>query len=588
MRRETGLCRAFLLAAVLLLVTASAQAADEPVEAPPGRVEITGVEDPVRDAIAPLMALYRERERAALSPARRALLHARAPAELARALQAFGYYRTRVESSLEEAAGGWTARYVIEPGPPLPVDRLELALRGPGAEDPALTAAVAAFTPARGQALVHERYETGKRALLRAATDNGYFDAEFTEQRVEVDLERYGATVRLVLETGERLNFGTVRMASTVVDGALLLRYVPFERGEAYSEAGMLALARALTDSGLFNDVRVAPKREGAVPGEVDVDVQLTPRPRNRYSVGAGFGTDTGPRGRLGWESRYVNSRGHRASVDLTASTVFRSLSGRYSFPGERPVTENWALTLSAVDEQTDTVDSQRVRLGAERSAERWGWSETLGLGYQVETSDVGQGSNTAGLLVPLGRWSRIWADDPLFTRRGLRLGLSLQGASEALLSDVTFLQARFETKAVHPVFTGGRLLVRGDFATSVVSEFSTLPASFRYYAGGDSSIRGFDFQSLGPRDARGKVIGGLHLAVASVEYEHPVSEKWRIAAFADAGNAFDEELTDIALGTGLGLRWVSPVGMVRVDVAAGVSEADTPVRLHVVLGPDL
>lgn len=596
--RRTTLPWVVTLIVLMFGSPAAAQAEDAGSEAPAaekadaeqGRVEIEGLTDALREAVRPALDIVRERDHPSLSPARLELLHRRAPGQITKALEAFGYYQARVEARLDEKDGShWTAHYTVDTGPRVLMGKVDVQLLGPGADDPVLQAAVAAFPLKTGQPLVHSVYEQGKAALLRTAADYGYFDARLTESRVEVDLERERADLDVRLQTGPRLRFGQVHIGETVVDGAFLRRYLPFQPGEPFEEKKLLQFSRALTDSGIFSDVRVTPRREPADADEVQVDVALKARPRNSYSAGLGYGTDTGPRLRLGWESRYMTRSGHRANVGLSASTIKRTLTGRYLIPGQDPLTENWSLRATLEDETTDTLDSRRARLDGEHTGLRWGWQETLGVALQVERSDIGDtGSNTAKLLLPHASWRRIWSDGSLVPERGLRVGMNVQGASRVLASDVTFLQARLDAKAVHSVPLGGRVLARVDAGTSVVSDFTELPASFRFFAGGDASLRGFDYQSLGPRDSAGRVIGGLHLLVGSLEYEHPVTESWRVAAFVDAGNAFDDRLTDIACGTGVGVRWVSPIGMVRVDLAAAISEADTPLRLHLVIGPDL
>ncbi|MFP5506345.1 MAG: autotransporter assembly complex protein TamA, partial [Gammaproteobacteria bacterium] len=123
--------------------------------------------------------------------------------------------------------------------------------------------------------------------------------------------------------------------------------------------------------------------------------------------------------------------------------------------------------------------------------------------------------------------------------------------------------------------------------ATTWIDGFRELPASLRFFAGGDQSVRGYDFQELGPRDASGQVIGGKHLVFGSLEYEHRVHGNWGVAAFVDTGNAFNSTHEGLETGAGIGLRWRSPIGMVRLDLAAAVSQ-DNALRLHFTLGPDL
>ncbi len=114
------------------------------------------------------------------------------------------------------------------------------------------------------------------------------------------------------------------------------------------------------------------------------------------------------------------------------------------------------------------------------------------------------------------------------------------------------------------------------------------MPLSNRFVAGGDQSIRGFDYQTIGPKDSAGNAIGGRYIAVGSAEVVFGINDRWGWALFSDAGKAFNNSGEKNSIGMGAGLRWQSPVGPLRIDVAVGVSEDDNPIRLHLAFGPEL
>jgi translocation and assembly module TamA len=118
--------------------------------------------------------------------------------------------------------------------------------------------------------------------------------------------------------------------------------------------------------------------------------------------------------------------------------------------------------------------------------------------------------------------------------------------------------------------------------------DFDSMPPNLRFFAGGDRSLRGFGFQELGPLNSIGEVNGGRYLAVGSLEYERHLFGDFGLAGFVDAGNAFDAGDFEVAAGVGLGLRWRSPVGLVRVDLAAPVAGDGDGLRLHLVIGPEI
>jgi translocation and assembly module TamA len=203
------------------------------------------------------------------------------------------------------------------------------------------------------------------------------------------------------------------------------------------------------------------------------------------------------------------------------------------------------------------------------------------------------QKGNTT-LLYPEISFSKKHADDFNFPRKGWSLTLVGRAAQEGVLADTSFAQLGADAKWIHGLGEHGRFIARGSAGITQVGGFDKLPPELRFFAGGDRSIRGYSFQSVGPRiavegEATPQVIGGERLLVGSAEYEHYFSPKWGAAAFVDAGDAFSGKDFDLKIGAGLGLRWRSPVGMVRVDLGTPISDTfASGVELHIIIGPDL
>ena len=129
---------------------------------------------------------------------------------------------------------------------------------------------------------------------------------------------------------------------------------------------------------------------------------------------------------------------------------------------------------------------------------------------------------------------------------------------------------------------------MKGELGSSLVNQLGDLPVSIRYFGGGDQSVRGYEYQSLGPLNELGEVIGGKHLLSGGVEFDFPIRANWKMAVFMDAGNAFDS-FSDYQLkkAAGIGLRWLSPVGPIRLDFASALDD-DNKFRIHITMGPDL
>jgi translocation and assembly module TamA len=184
--------------------------------------------------------------------------------------------------------------------------------------------------------------------------------------------------------------------------------------------------------------------------------------------------------------------------------------------------------------------------------------------------------------------WTRIRADNAIRPSAGSRLSLEVRGATDSVFSDTSFVQAIARGRWIRSLGNGSRFLLRAEIGVTAKSEFDELPASVRFFAGGDNSVRGYDFDALGPVDENGQVVGGSSLATGSIEFEQPLRDRWSLAFFVDAGNAFEGSDLDAKTGAGLGGRWQSPLGPIRIDLAHPFDDDTTSWRLHISLGPDL
>ncbi|OQW91434.1 MAG: hypothetical protein BWK79_16895, partial [Beggiatoa sp. IS2] len=363
------------------------------------------------------------------------------------------------------------------------------------------------------------------------------------------------------------------------------------------SGSALLAFKNALTNSDYFDTVEVNQQRPNDTNEKViPIEVNLVFRKKNKYSFAIGYGTDTGPRGGIGWERRRINRYGHRFALNAQLSQLRSVASARYYIPVGQSPNDYVALTASYKDESTKTSDSTVLSIGINKNHIRTLFNrnlqEILGLEYRDEQYTIGNYAGHAKLLMPSINWSYVKADDLLYTLHGHKIQLEVRGALESLGSNTSFLQTRLQAIFIRKLHDNGRFITRGEVGYTLTStllsgEFNDLPPSIRFFAGGDRSVRGYDYNTLGTTNDQGYVIGGKQLLVGSVEYEHRILEKWSVAAFYDVGNAFNNFSDPIKHATGVGVRWQSPVGLLRVDVATALSEDGHSLRLHVTVGPD-
>ena len=536
------------------------------------------------------LSLWRDRKRDKLDARRIRILHSKAAEQLKASLEAYGYFRADVVATLTQDGDHWRAFYSVKPGDPVTIRNAKIALVGEGQVDPVLLPLVTGHEFAVGVPLDQVAYEAYKNTLLSKAHNLGYLDAGFTAHRVDISRDPYYADIDLVLDTGSRYFFGEVifnQQGLHRYDQALLSRFVTIKAGQPYQPSRLIALQSTLLDSLYFSSVEVEKKDPAGTETSLPIEVRSEADRTYKYRFGGGFGTDTGPRVSARHE-RVVNPAGHKFSAELQVSPKSPSGNLDYSIPLADPTSEKLSFIVNVVQKDTDSRESRIFTTGVFRIKIRDKWTETLGIKAEVEDYDIGDETGNSVLVMPHASWTRVVANDPLYPSRGWRMGLELLAASEVLGSDVDFLRANWSGKYVRDLSRRSRILLRGNSGATWTQDFNALPASKRFFAGGDQSVRGYDFEELGATNSEGDVRGGRYLLVGSAEYERRFNEKWSGAAFFDVGNAFNGFGDPLKKAVGIGLRMRTPIGPVRLDLAHGFDDPDAALRIHVVLGPDL
>ncbi len=557
-------------------------------------VRVRGLSASQADNVRAQVGLFQldEADREDVGRGRMALLLRRAPAEVRRALEPFGYYAVDVDVQVDESSAGLAVSLNVQRGPPVRVRALEVQVEGEAGTDPRVVAAIEGFRPRLGDLLNHGRYEGGKAAIARELAARGYFDARLAENRVEVTRADSRAEIRLRWESGARYRFGALAIDGSHLDPGLVERWVDVEPGQPFDQDALLKLHQRLGDLDYFGFIDIRPEPE---PDTLDVPVQveLAPAKRNIYTAGVSFGTDSGAGLKLGLDRRWVNTRGHKFSSSLDLAQRRNALNSLYRIPAFAPIQGWYQLGASYREDESELVDSEIAELSASRIGRIGDWSLALGLHALRERYAIGVERNqeTSGistLVYPAlrARWQRY--NDPNYSTRGFSFTGELKQGLSALGSDADFTQLLLETRYIRGFGERNRVLLRGQLGRTFSSDFLRLPSSLRFFAGGDRSVRGYGYQEISPLGASGNPIGGRNLAVVNVEYERMFTDTWGAAVFMDAGSAFNDGSVDARRGAGLGLRWRSPVGQVALDLARGLDDPRESLQIHLSLGPEL
>ncbi len=553
-------------------------------------VDIEGIKGPLLRNVKSGLSMVALEGRKDLQAAAVRRAQANATEEIQLALQPCGYYSPEIQSRLHHEGNRWRAEYHVDPGPPTLLTKVQLALTGAGRADSAFAPVLKQFPLRPGERLEHAAYREGKRALELVAAERGYLDAEFAVHRVEVDPEHNRASIELLYDTGPQFVYGPVRFEECGLSPEFLRGHVPFSAGEPVRYSQLLQLQKNLGRLSYFSRVEVRALREQAESDRVPIEVGLTLAPARRYTLRGGYGTDTGPRSALGIEFRRLGSRAHRAEMEVQASRYESHAEAQYVIPWAYPRTEVVTFTLGYSALYEEYGRAQAMRAGADVERSRGRLREDYSLTFEREDFRIGVDGGVSILLLPGARWARVWADDRLDPRHGARLRLGVRAAREGVVATTSLAQLDTECKLIRMVGPRLRAIGRARAATTRVSDFHRLPPSLRYFAGGTDTVRGYGHNSLGPRDRNGDPVGAPHLLTFGLELELLLTEHWGWATFWDGGDAIDTWATGLAglhFGAGSGLRWRSPIGLIRADLGWPLGVAGGP-EFHLALGPEL
>ena len=551
-------------------------------------VEVTGVDDALKNEILDSLVITRQIEDESITDARVRALYRRSVTEVNDTLKSKGYYDPKVTNSLEKVDNNWLATFAIELGDPINISSLDIEIEGEAISDSSFTILIERFPLKTGDTLDQGLYESGKRSLQNLARERGYFDATFVTGTINIRESVKTADISLAFNSGVRYHFGEILINETVVGRERLDRMIPFKAGDPYDANLLITLNNNLRNSNYFNEVVVRPEIDNLDDNTVPISVLLSPVPKNNFKVGVGYGTDSGPRLVAGWDIRYLNRRGQKLETSFKASPTLSVLTAKHITPDFRRSGTGLNLSSSLSRENTDTHISNIFIFGAQQVQTRWNSNETLSLSYQLENFDVAGVSTNSKLLIPAVSYWKTVSESPIYTSKGYRVNLNLRGSMGGAISDLSFFQSTLSGKYILPAADAGRLIARAELGATYVENFDELPASIRYFAGGHNSIRGFNIQSLGPVNSDGEIIGGKYLAIGSLEYEHRIYNKVSAAVFTDFGNAFNSFSDHFVYSVGAGLRLLTPVGLIRMDFAFGISEDPETFRFHFNIGPDL
>jgi len=509
------------------------------------------------------------------------------------ALEPFGYYNARVDLRLDtEMPDEYRLQIIVTPGEPTRVVESKVSLYGPGAAEESMQTLVAAFPLKRGDVLLHQQYEQSKENLLAEARNLGYLDASFSRHEIRVEKEATQARIQLTLETGEQYFFHQVAMeGATDYPDAFLRRYLAFRPGDVFSYSKLAESQLLFNNSERFREVMVQGEKKEAQDFKIPVRIRLTPVPRRSLRPGIGYGTDTGARFSLRYRDLNMLHEGHELNSNLFIAEHLQGVATSYIIPGSEDIRNFTSAQVNAQWEDISTYRSQLVFLELAHSKnlgqQRQG---TAYLRLQHESFTIADQDTDSRYILPGFKFTDNHYDNMIRPHHGFRYAFDLRGTHRCLGSSTELLQLLTEASHIMPLPWRFSLQTKARANITIFSDpLMDLPPSLRFFAGGDQSVRGYAYQSLGPHDAQGRVIGGKHLLVGAIELQRSFFADWAVSTFYNAGNAFDS-FADLTLyqAAGIGLHYYTPVGALNLSVARQIRVENPGYRIHFTVGFEL
>lgn len=508
------------------------------------------------------------------------------------AVTALGYYQMKLDINVTGDTEKQTVTLQVNLGKPTRITELNLKLMGEGNSDLDFLKIVKNFPLQKNDILHHGQYEQGKSLLKNLAQQHGYFDAKFLKTSVDVISQKNSATVNILFDTGVRYQFGELIFASEDLPAKKFVYALQnFKAGDPYDSQALIKFNMETNRTGYFKNISISPEIKKKRGRQIPLLVIANMRPKDSFNAGIGVSTDEGIRGKFRWNRPWVNQYGHSVIGNVVASVPQQEASLAYNIPIDDPLYHFYSIkTGYKFVDLNDTNTAQYLfSVGRYKRLENT-WLRNVFIRYNQESGVQGQQDFSTELIMPGISFSRTRLRGGLHPTWGDTQRYELSVAHKSLFSSSNLFKVYGKAKFLRSYNE------QQFFSTSIAGALYTdsiynVPASMRFFAGGDQSIRGYSYESISPKDNAGYLIGAKYLAVQSFEYRFPVAANWKLATFIDAGTATSTFNEPISIGAGAGIVWSSPIGPVRFYVAAPVNNSDTTLNkwmVHFMIGPEL
>lgn len=504
------------------------------------------------------------------------------------ALKALGYYHASVEYQISPDNDELTA--IIAPGEVMKLAEVDVRFTGEAASDESFAALLENSPLKVGAALNHGDYDALKSSIRNLALRRGYFKGDFTAARLEVSPDLNQAFVRLHYDSGIRYQFGETQIEGSQIEEAKVRSLQPYKSGEPYLVAKVGEFNQNLSNTDWFSSVLVEPDISALDDRrDLPMKVSLAPQKKNQLETGIGYATDVELRGTLKWKKPWLNEQGHSFDSSLSLSKPEQAITAGYQIPLEDVLHDYYRVQYAMKNVDSRDTKSLESNLAVER---HWlldnRWHRTVFVRYLIENYEQGLQDDVAQFVLPGISFSRSRTRGGGMPLWGDKQSITLEFGDDSFVSETRVLRLQGRTSWIRSLGENHRGIARLEGGANLTEEFERLSPSLRFFAGGDNNLRGYAYESISPRDDSNALTGAKYIATSTLEYQYRLYGNWWAAAFFDYGDAFNDA-PEWKRGAGVGIRWGSPVGPIRLDFAWGLDA--TPgeeFRIHFTLGPEL
>lgn len=538
-------------------------------------------------------------------PASEEALRRRADRDLGRltdAARSLGYWDAQFDYDLDSTTQPQKITVKVKPGPLYHV--ASIAVLGPDGRPLPIPPAAPPLPLKPGDPARTAPVVAAETQLVAAFGDSGYPFAKVDSRQVVIDHRDHTMNVTYKVAPGPAMRFGDVSIRGLkTLNPEWVERRLRWQHGEVYNGAKVEETRRVLIESGLFSTVQITPAANPGEPGSAQMTIDATERARRTVGAGVGYNTSQGAAARVFWENRNLFGNAEYLKLSATGGQQVYGVNANFRRPDFLVTDQDFLATADIADETPVAYHSRRAlaTVGVER---RFGRLLTGGLLLEAEQANVEQlanvSTNTSAqrtqryTLFGVPAYIKLDTTDNLLSpTRGWRAQLSVTPAHIFSAPSATFVTSLLSASTYWKVDSGGRLILAGRAALGTLdgAPLASVPADQRIYVGGGGTIRPYGYQMAGPLAPNNDPIGGRSSLVLNFESRFKVTDTIGVVPFVDAGSYYESSLPQLShrlfYGVGLGLRYYTPFGPLRLDLATPLyrRSADSWIQVYVSLG---